>query len=128
MAKILIVEDSRSILEQIVVILKSAGHSVITAIDGQDGVEKAKSEDGLDLVISDYNMPKMNGIEMLEQIKHHGYIADHIPTIMLTTERVNSHLLEAHSAKVTGWLLKPVSKSILVKAVDKVILGIKKAS
>ena len=118
--KILIVDDSKMLRDMLVYSLNEGGYENITeAIDGIDGLEQAKNIQ-YDLLIVDYNMPNMNGIEMIKAIrKLENYKT--IPIFMLTTERSEDLKQEAKSAGATGWITKPFVPEQLLKAVNTVL-------
>ncbi len=116
--KILIVDDSRTIRQQVSFTLVKAGFEVVEAEDGKDGLAKLSSSGPFVLVISDVNMPNMNGLEMLENIHalpEHSSLA----VIMLTTEGGADLIERAKKAGAKGWLVKPFKPEQLVAAVTK---------
>ena len=119
MAKILSIDDAKSIREMVFAILSNAGHQVTTACDGEEAMEIARSTK-FDLVLSDVNMPGMNGISLISKLRRlAGY--EHIPMIMLTTESDDYKKKKAKSMGATGWLQKPFTPDRLIKAVDKLV-------
>lgn len=119
MKKILIVDDSESIRELVGFTLEAAGYAVEK---GCDGVEAIGMLDGseLSLVITDLNMPNMDGIELIREIrKKREYAA--VPILMLTTESQAAKKEEAKAAGATGWIVKPFVQEKLVEIVKKVI-------
>ena len=117
-AHILTVDDSASIRMTTKIALTNAGYQVTEAVDGQDGLAKAKGAT-FDLIITDLNMPNMNGLEMIEALRqspaHTG-----IPIIFLTTESDADMKARAKAAGATGWLTKPFDAENLVKIAKKV--------
>jgi two-component system chemotaxis response regulator CheY len=118
--KLLIVDDSSMLRDMLTYALNEGGYNEVTeGIDGVDGLKKAK-ETQHDLLIVDYNMPNMNGIEMIKAIrKLENYKT--IPIFMLTTERSEDLKQEAKSAGATGWITKPFVPEQLLKAVNTVL-------
>ena len=117
--RILIVDDSASVRQVAGMALTRAGYEVVEANDGQDGVSKLSGK--LHLIISDVNMPRMNGIEFLKAVKAHpGY--KFTPVIMLTTEAGEDKKNEGRSAGAKAWIVKPFQPQILLDAVAKLIL------
>lgn len=114
--KILIVDDSATIRAQLRSTLLPEGFDVIEAVDGVDGYQKAHNQDGLSMMICDVNMPRMNGIELVTKLSEQG---NQVPIIMLTTEGQPSLIQQAKKAGVKGWIVKPFTPSLLVKAVAK---------
>lgn len=117
--KILAVDDSISIRKSISFVLSQEGYEVVEAVDGVDGLAKAK-EDKFNLVITDINMPNMDGIEMIKQIRQtEGY--KFTPIIALTTENQDSKMQEGKAAGATGWIVKPFTSEKLLAIVKKII-------
>lgn len=116
--KILIVDDSRTIRQQVSFTLTKGGYEVVEAEDGVQGIEKLKSEGNVAMVISDVNMPNMDGLEMLENINKDASIKK-VPIIMLTTEGSGDLINRAKSAGAKGWLVKPFEPDQLIAAVNK---------
>jgi len=118
MPRILIVDDSATVRQQVSLALTGAGFEVVEAVDGQAGAETIEAEDDLSLVICDVNMPRMNGLEMLERIKAGGQ-RDHLPVVMLTTEGQPALIKRAKAAGAKGWIVKPFKAAQLVAAAKK---------
>ena len=116
--KILIVDDSRTIRQQVTFTLSKGGYQVVEAEDGVQGIDKLKNEEGIAMVISDVNMPNMDGLEMVETIKKDDSI-NGIPIIMLTTEGSGELINRAKAAGAKGWLVKPFEPDQLIAAVTK---------
>lgn len=115
--KILIVDDSRTIRQQVSFTLTKGGYDVIEAEDGLQGIQMLKQHGDTAMVISDVNMPNMNGLEMVEKIKADGIT---VPVIMLTTEGAADLIERAKKAGAKGWLVKPFKPDQLVAAVTKI--------
>jgi two-component system chemotaxis response regulator CheY len=120
MAKtILTVDDSASIRQMVSFTLKGAGYSVIEAVDGADGLEKAKANN-VGLVLTDQNMPKMDGLTLIKTLRGlPQYKA--VPILMLTTESGDAMKTQGKAAGATGWLVKPFDPPKLLEVVKKVI-------
>lgn len=117
--KILAVDDSISIRKSISFILGQEGYEITEAEDGIDGLAKAKAEK-FNLVITDINMPKMDGIEFTRQLRQtDGY--KFTPIIALTTENQASKMDEGKAAGATGWIVKPFTSEKLIAVVKKII-------
>lgn len=114
--KIMIVDDSRTIRQQVSFTLTKGGYEVIEAEDGLEGLEKLKGNPEIKMIISDVNMPNMDGLEMVEKMKTDGVT---IPIIMLTTEGATDLIDRAKKAGAKGWLVKPFKPEQLVAAVNK---------
>jgi two-component system chemotaxis response regulator CheY len=119
--KILIVDDSVSMRQMTSIILKNAGYTVEQAVDGEEGLSKI-SED-VSLIITDYNMPGMNGIELIRQIRA-GSTNKAVPILMLTTESEEAKKTEGREAGATAWLTKPFDKEQLLGVIKKVTGGV----
>jgi two-component system chemotaxis response regulator CheY len=115
--KVLIVDDSETIRQQVASALERAGFGVVEATDGIDGLERA-SQNELCMVILDVNMPRLNGLEMLERLKSDPRHAK-LPVLMLTTEVQQSMIERAKKAGARGWMIKPVKMDQLVSTVNK---------
>ena len=120
MKKVLVVDDSPTIRQQIGRALGDAGFEVIEATDGVDGMDKIETDRGIGIVILDINMPRMNGLEMLEKVKQHEHNVS-LPVIMLTSEGQKSMIERAKRAGAKGWIVKPFKSELLVGAVRKLI-------
>lgn len=117
--KILAVDDSASIRQMVTFTLKQAGYEVVEAADGVQGLSQAKSESP-HLIITDLNMPNMNGIEMIKGIRKE---ASHrfTPILMLTTESDETIKAQGKQAGATGWIVKPFNPEQLIKVIQKVM-------
>lgn len=116
---ILAVDDSVSIRQMVKLALNRGGYEVVSAEDGNDGLAKARTTKA-DMVITDLNMPGMNGIALIREIrKLPAYTG--VPIIFLTTESDATLKAEAKSAGATGWIVKPFQGEQLLAAVRKVI-------
>lgn len=120
MAKtILAVDDSASIRQMVSFTLKSAGYDVIEAVDGQDGLDKAKSRT-INLVLTDQNMPRMDGLSLIKSLRALPQYTS-TPILMLTTESSDAMKTQGRAAGATGWLVKPFDPQKLIEVVRKVI-------
>lgn len=118
MAKsILVVDDSASVRQVVGMALRGAGHEVVEAIDGQDALTKLDGRK-FHLVVSDVNMPNMDGISFVKAMKQR---ADYrfTPVLMLTTESEESKKAEGKAAGAKAWLVKPFKPDVLLAAVTK---------
>ncbi len=117
---ILIVDDSESIREVVSFTLEDAGHSVISAVDGEDALARLEGVDKIDLIITDLHMPKMDGIELIREVRTDDKFK-FTPILFLTTESQASKKMEAKEAGATGWIIKPFVPEKLLAALKKVI-------
>jgi two-component system, chemotaxis family, chemotaxis protein CheY len=120
MAKtILSVDDSASIRQMVKLTLSGAGYNVIQAGDGAEGLAKAKGT-AVDLVVTDLNMPVMNGLGLIRELRKLPAYKG-VPILFLTTESDAAMKQEAKTAGATGWITKPFQQEQLVAVVRKVL-------
>ena len=119
MATVLTVDDSPSIRQMIKVTLEPAGHNVIEAGDGAQGLAKCQATRP-DLVITDLNMPTMNGLELIRALRKLPALTG-LPIVFLTTESTDAVKQEAKSAGATGWITKPFKPEQLLSVVAKLV-------
>jgi two-component system chemotaxis response regulator CheY len=120
MAKtILAVDDSGSLRQMVAFSLNAAGYQVIEAVDGQDGLNKAKDQ-VVDLVLTDQNMPNMDGLTLIKSLRALDTYKS-VPILMLTTESSDEMKAQGRAAGATGWLVKPFDPKRLIDVVKKVI-------
>jgi len=116
---VLTVDDSASIRQMVAFTLKSAGYEVMEAVDGEDGLGKARGRNA-DLILTDQNMPRMDGLTLIKSLRGlPQYRA--IPILMLTTESSDAMKSAGRAAGATGWLVKPFDPQKLLEVVKKVI-------
>jgi two-component system, chemotaxis family, chemotaxis protein CheY len=118
--KVMVVDDSRTVRQQLGVLLTEAGYEVIEASDGLDGVEKIGRTPDLAMVICDVNMPRMDGIQMLSMVRQDPKNAD-LLVLMLTTEGQPGLIARAKAAGARGWIVKPFKPDLLLGAVRKLV-------
>ena len=119
MARILAVDDSASMRQMVSFTLKGAGFDVTEASDGVEALSKAQS-DKYDLVISDVNMPNMDGLTLVGELRKLGDFK-FTPILLLTTESSGEKKKEGKAAGATGWIVKPFNPDQLLKTVNKVL-------
>ena len=119
MSAILTVDDSISIRAAIKIALSSEGYNVSEAANGAEGLEKAPAG-GFDLIVPALNMPVMDGLPMIRQLRAKPAGAG-VPIIFLTTESDADVKAQAKAAGATGWLTKPFEPDQLVRVVKKVL-------
>lgn len=119
MANILAVDDSASMRQMVSFTLKGAGYQVQEASDGVEALKHAKSQK-FDLVLSDVNMPNMNGIELVKELRQ---LADYkfVPVLMLTTESAGDMKTQGKQAGATGWIVKPFNPDQLLGTIKRVL-------
>ncbi len=121
MAKtIMIVDDSASFRQVVGIALKGAGYEVIEGSDGKDALGKLKGQK-IHLIISDVNMPNMDGISFVKEVKQNS-VYRFTPIIMLTTESQDEKKREGQAAGAKAWLVKPFKPDLLLSAVQKLVL------
>lgn len=118
-AKILTVDDSASLRMAIRIALAGAGYDVTEAEDGLDGIEKSKN-DQFDLIVTDLNMPNMDGLTMIRELRAMPAYCG-TPIIFLTTESDDAMKQQAKAAGATGWLVKPFVPDQLIRVARKVL-------
>lgn len=120
MAKtLLIVDDSASMRQMVSFTLKDAGYEVVAANNGKDALSKVEGN-GVAMVITDLNMPEMDGIEFIRQMRSKpGY--KFLPIVMLTTESQESKKQAGKQAGASGWLVKPFQPEQLIDVVRKFV-------
>ena len=119
MATILAVDDTESLRQMVSFTLQSSGHEVLQAADGEEGLSAAR-ELNFDLIITDVNMPEMDGIALIQQLRQLPQYRT-TPLLIMTTESGNDRQQQGKSAGATGWLLKPFSPQTLLDVVQRVL-------
>ena len=121
MAKtILIVDDSASLRQVVAIALRGGGYDVIEAFDGVDGLSKLNGQK-IHLIISDVNMPNMDGITFVKAVKQNAAYK-FTPNIMLTTESQEGKKMEGQAAGAKAWVVKPFKPEQMLAAVSKLVL------
>lgn len=118
-ATILVVDDSVSIRQSIRFILEQSGYAVFEAADGVEGLKQLAAQK-VNLVITDVNMPNMDGLTMMKKIRETDGIK-FIPILVLTTESQGSVVEEGKKAGATGWIVKPFNNEKLIETIKKII-------
>ena len=116
---IMTVDDSASMREMVRATLVSAGYEVVEAVDGQEALDYAR-ENACDLVISDVNMPRMDGITLVHELRSlpHYRLT---PLLLLTTESSHEKKMEGKRAGATGWIVKPFNPEQLLATMARVL-------
>lgn len=120
MAKtILIVDDSASMRQLVTFALKDAGYDVIAAVDGKDALGKLNGTK-VDMVVTDLNMPNMDGISLIKQLRSSA-ANKFTPVVMLTTESQEARKQEGRTAGASGWIVKPFTPDKLIEVIKKFV-------
>lgn len=118
---ILIVDDSKTVRNLVAFIMKKEGFKVVTAEDGLDGLEKLYSSGKIDLIISDINMPRMDGFTFIKSVREQDAYSD-IPIVVLSTEGQEKDIQAGLSIGANMYMVKPAQPEKMVKNV-KMLLG-----
>ncbi len=119
MRSILAVDDSASMRQMVSFTLRSSGYDVIEAVDGQDALDKVAGRQ-VDLVLTDQNMPRMDGLTLIRQLR----VQDRFkrtPILVLTTESSDEMKQAGRAAGATGWMVKPFDPARLLEVIGKVL-------
>ena len=116
---VLTVDDSRTMRNMLRLALTDAGHTVIEAVDGVHGVEVLGGSGGVDVIITDINMPRMDGFGFIDHVRRDPRNRS-IPILVLTTESDAEKKNRARMAGATGWIVKPFNPVKLVDAIRRV--------
>lgn len=117
---VMVVDDSASVRQVVGLALRGAGYTVIEGVDGQDALNKLKGQK-VHLIISDVNMPIMDGITFVQEVKKLP-MYKFTPIIMLTTESQEGKKLQGQAAGAKAWVVKPFQPAQMLAAVSKLIL------
>ncbi|MBK6683010.1 MAG: response regulator [Deltaproteobacteria bacterium] len=121
-SRILIVDDSAAIRQQVLIVLSEAGYDVVQAFDGVDGVASIATNYGIKLVLCDVDMPRMGGLELLQQVRQQPRTAA-LPVVMLAAEAEQQAVQRAKENGAQGWMIKPFRPEALVATVEKLTQG-----
>jgi two-component system chemotaxis response regulator CheY len=111
--KALIVDDSKAIRMILGRILRELGYEVCEAVDGKDALKVIESEKAaVQLVLADWNMPEMNGLDLIKHLRHNPELAS-LKVIMVTTETEVDHIVSALEAGANEYVMKPFTKDII---------------
>ncbi len=116
---ILVIDDSAAIRQSITYILQQEGYTTVEASDGLEGLAKLDGGDKFDCIITDVNMPNMDGISFIRKARENPKFK-FTPILVLTTESQGSKMNEGKEAGATGWIVKPFSADKLLAVVKKV--------
>jgi two-component system chemotaxis response regulator CheY len=119
--KVLVVDDFSTMRRIVKNILRQLGfENIVEADDGETAVGKLESE-RIDFIISDWNMPKMSGLELLKWVRSHDEFKD-LPFLMVTAEAQKENVLEAVKAKVSNYIVKPFTAETLSEKIEKIFV------
>lgn len=116
----LIVDDSPTMRQMVAFTLTNAGFTVVEAQDGKDAVHKVAGGPKMDIVVTDLNMPEMDGIALIKELRKLSAFR-FTPILMLTTESAAEKKQAGKEAGATGWIVKPFNPDILLKTIAKVL-------
>ena len=116
--RILTIDDSKTIRDMLLLTLNEAGFEVLQAVDGLDGLDVLDKE-RVDVVVTDINMPRMDGYEVIRQMRKNA-VHKSTPILVLTTESESAKRNIAREAGATGWMVKPFDPDRLVATINKV--------
>jgi two-component system chemotaxis response regulator CheY len=119
MRSILAVDDSASMRQMVSFTLRSSGYDVIEAVDGQDALDKVGDRQ-VDLVLTDQNMPRMDGLTLIRQLRGQDRFK-RTPILVLTTESSDEMKQAGRAAGATGWMVKPFDPARLLEVIGKVL-------
>ncbi len=119
--KLLYVEDNEQVRNITLMVLEDFFNEVIVAVDGEDGFEKFQDND-IDLIITDINMPRLNGLEMTEKIRQ---IDSSVPILVLSAYNESSYFIDSIKLGIEGYLLKPIDLEQFISVLRKTVYGIK---
>jgi two-component system chemotaxis response regulator CheY len=117
---VLIVDDSATMRQMVAFTLSSAGFDVIEAGDGKEAVDKLSAGSKPDLVVTDLNMPEMDGIAVIKEIRRMPSLR-FVPILILTTESSEEKKNEGKAAGATGWIVKPFNPDVMLKVITRLM-------
>ncbi len=127
-SRVLIVDDSHAMLRVVKKFFETNGfHHILEACDGIEALEMIQNEKSLQLIVSDLNMPRMNGLELLKIVKEDPRTKD-IPFVMLTVEAIQRTMNKAIAMGVDSYIVKPVTEKIFMDEIFRVIREKNKSS
>lgn len=122
MAQILVVDDSIAVLDEVAGFLRTNGFTVDTATDGKYGLEKVEADPEIKLILADVNMPRMDGITMVEKIRN-DLGNQSVVVFVLTTENDPVLKQRGKAVGVKGWIVKPFNGPGTLKAINRIVNG-----
>ena len=118
-ATVLTVDDSRTMRDMLLMALSEAGFEVLQAVDGLDGLEALETRSAPDVIVTDINMPRLDGFGFIERLRQDPRWRA-TPILVLTTESDPAKKARAREAGATGWIVKPFNADKLVDAIRRV--------
>ena len=116
----LVVDDSPTMRQMVALTLSNAGFKVVEAEDGKDAVNKVAAGPKMDIVVTDLNMPEMDGISLIKELRKMAAFR-FTPILMLTTESAADKKQAGKEAGATGWIVKPFNPELMLKVIAKVL-------
>lgn len=118
----LVVDDSPTMRQMVSFTLTNAGFTVVEAEHGRDAVSKVADRPKVDIVVTDLNMPEMDGITLIKELRKMAAFK-FTPILMLTTESAEAKKQAGKEAGATGWIVKPFNPELILKIIAKVLPG-----
>ncbi len=119
--RFLVIDDSPTMRKILIAALRTGGfNDVVEAGDGEEALTKIHAEN-IDFVITDWNMPKMTGLELAKAVRSDGRIK-HLPIIMVTTRDQKQDIMQAFEAQINNYIIKPFTPEILKDKIDTVLM------
>ena len=122
MAKIIVIDDAQPTRAKMRMFLEEAGHTVLEGRDGEDGLTVLRENKDTSLILCDVNMPVMDGITFAFALKEEKDLKD-IPLVMCTTENFEAVRDDIKELGIRAWMTKPISKKLLILALQKILKG-----
>jgi two-component system chemotaxis response regulator CheY len=116
----LVVDDSPTMRQMVAFTLTNAGFKVVEAEDGKDAVNKVAAGPKMDIVVTDLNMPEMDGISLIKELRKMAAFK-FTPILMLTTESAADKKQAGKEAGATGWIVKPFNPELMLKIIAKLL-------
>lgn len=120
MSRVLVVDDSSTVRNEVGAFLRAAGLDVVTAVDGRDGLNKLATDSSIKLILSDVNMPNLDGLSMAEKIRNEQKNQS-VMIIMLTTENSPAMKERGKAAGIKGWIVKPFNGQAVIGGIKKLM-------
>lgn len=119
--KFLVVDDSVTMRRIVINSLKNLGYNnFVEAGEGKEALDKLSSEDGINFIITDWNMPVVSGLELVKTVRSDDKFSN-IAILMVTTRGVKEDIMEALQAKVNNYVVKPFTPQILKEKIDQIL-------